>query len=179
MINLDIEKKVLSVYYKDKLLFKIDGSLLTKVFLTTIVIMLGFIGYMQNASYKEADFGVEKDNPLLLCFEEEFPNNPVIKCKLGDVNDDGREDLIVIYQMQFQDANELRVVFDTESGYEVSNPNRAPYENQTIELIDIDNAPPIEFIVSGSKRGRYGYEIYRIDNKTELASVFGEGMDVC
>lgn len=179
MINLDREKRIINIYYKEKLVLTIDASLMTKFFLTVIVILVGYIGYIQNASFKEADFGVEKDNLLLLYFEEEFPNNPVIKCKLGDVNNDGRDDLIIIYQMQFQDGNELRVVFDTDNGYEVSNQNRAPYENQTIELIDIDNSPPMEFIVSGSKRGRYGYEIYRVDNSTQLASVFGEGMDVC
>ena len=42
----------------------------------------------------------------------------------------------------------------------ISGSSRAPVENQSIKLKDIDNKPPLEIIVSGSKRGKYGYGYY-------------------
>ncbi|MDO5018470.1 MAG: Cys-Cys-COOH (seleno)protein SaoC [Lagierella massiliensis] len=156
---------------------KLKSSVLTKFLLLVIVFFIGYLGYRNNVKYNKVDFGVETDHYLLQAFYDKFPGKEVIKCRLGDVNGDDREDLIIIFR-ETKDINHLIVAMDLNEKISFSDQTSAPYENQKIELKDIDNEPPKEFIVSGSKRGQYGYGIFRIEDK-HLHNLFSEGMGVC
>lgn len=156
---------------------KNKSIILRKVLILIIALLLGYFGYRNNIKYKKVDFGVEKDHYLLQAFYDEFPGKEVVKCKLGDVSGNGKDDLIIIFR-KTKEANHLVVAIDTGKEIYFSEEGRAPYENQKIELKDIDNSPPNEFIVSGSKRGQYGYGIFRIEEK-HLHNLFSEGMGVC
>lgn len=170
----NIHKKI-----KNKFNIKISSKKLTKIFVVMIVLILGYIGFTNNLQYSKSNLGVHEDNEMLQFFQEQFPNNEVLKIGLGDVNDDGREDLVVIFKRTYEDSNEMRVVFNNKSGYKISSGHNAPYENQTIEFLDIDNKPPTEFLISGSKNGNYGYSIYRLVEYYEVESVFGDNMGAC
>jgi hypothetical protein len=54
----------------------------------------------------------------------------------------------------------------------------APVSNQVITFKDIDDKPPLEFIVQGMKGSNLGYAIYRVEGSI-LENLFGEGMEDC
>ena len=143
-----------------------------------LLFVLGFYAYyLDNGNTLQA-LGVEPDNELLLYFRETHPDNKVILCGYEDLNDDGRKDLLVIYN-EAHKKNAMVVVIDTGNGFKLSDHVRAPIDNQTIEFKDIDKTGPIEFIVSGSKDGNFGYSIFRLIDDIEIRDLFGEGMEDC
>jgi hypothetical protein len=72
----------------------------------------------------------------------------------------------------------MLVVLDIKGGYQCTNEVPAPVSNQVITFKDIDDKPPLEFIVQGMKGANIGYAIYRVDG-TKLEDLFGEGMKDC
>lgn len=130
----------------------------------------------QNTS-ASSDIGVSENNKLLQYFKETHKENKVIKCGEGDVDGDGKKDLVVIFSVG-KDKNNMVVVLDKESQYKLSNTIPAPISNQKIEFKDIDEKTPMEFIVSGSKGSSVGYGIYRLENM-KIVDLFGEGMEEC
>ena len=70
------------------------------------------------------------------------------------------------------------VVQDFRGQYRLTNEVPAPVSDQTIELKDIDEEPPMEFIVQGRKGAKVGFAIFRIEDG-ELVDLFGEGMEDC
>ncbi|MCC0631501.1 Cys-Cys-COOH (seleno)protein SaoC [Clostridioides sp. ZZV15-6388] len=101
----------------------------------------------------------------------------IITCAEEDLNNDGKKDLVVIYK-KGNNSNEMVVVVSDKDGHYITKPIPAPIENQTITFKNIDEKPPIEVIVSGSKNGNVGYAIYRVEGK-KLVDLFGEDMDKC
>jgi hypothetical protein len=118
-----------------------------------------------------------RQSPLLRCFESENPGREVIRCAMADLNNDGREDLIVMYRAG-KDKNMMRVVLDMSGVCLSTNEVPAPYSNQTIRFRNIDNKPPMEFIVQGARGAKLGYAIFRVEGD-RLIDLFGEGMEDC
>ena len=141
-----------------------------------LALILGFFIFRQDKLSKEKTIGLPLDNPLLLYFNKKV-DKEVLKCGYEDVTGDGRKDLIVIYKISAR-SNGMVVIIDTEEGYRMTKEVPAPIDNQTIEFKNIDDEEPMEFIVSGSKDGRFGYAIFRIENM-EIKDLFGEGMEDC
>ena len=110
-------------------------------------------------------------------FHESLPDCPLIVSAASDLNDDGREDMIVIYGIA-PETNRMRVVLDLPEGPALTNEHPAPVENQVIQLMDIDEEPPMEFIVFGSKGMNTGFAVYRYHHGT-LEDLFGEDMYEC
>lgn len=121
----------------------------------------------------EAALSQLRDDELFKIFTDSFADAVPVTCKKGDVTDDGIDDLIMIYREG--DNTRMRVLINGET---FTDEVPAPIENQTIEFKDIDHKDEVEFIISGSKRGNYGYAIYRIiDN--QAVDLFGDGMESC
>ena len=147
-------------------------------FIGLVFFLLGFYSYIQDNKKNTDQLGVSSDNKVLQHFISNFSDNEPIKCGYEDVNNDGIKDLVVIYKASFR-KNEMIIILDKESdSYEISQSVPAPLENQTIEFKNIDEKDEIEFIVSGSKDGRYGYAIFRLEG-LEIRDLFGENMDDC
>jgi len=85
--------------------------------------------------------------------------------------------LVIIYKVS-KEKNMMCVILDMEENYVVTNEVPAPVSNQVIQFKDIDDKPPMEFIVHGRKGAKVGYAIYRIE-KGQIADLFGEGMADC
>jgi len=96
---------------------------------------------------------------------------------VNDINNDGLEDLIVIYQ-DTPTTNKMIAIWQEDGKVVISEPTPAPVENYRIEWRDIDDQDPIELIVSGSKGVNVGYAIYRWENH-KFINLFGEGMEDC
>jgi hypothetical protein len=118
--------------------------------------------------------------PLLAAFKERMPDNPVIYSVAHDLNGDGMDDLVVIYNIA-QDVNRMLVVFAGAGESDVpvfTNALPAPVSNQVIQFMDIDERPPMEFIVYGSKGLNTGFAIYRCHGDT-VEDLFGDKMHEC
>ena len=140
--------------------------------LVFILILLGLWGIYPDAQ----EVFTLPDSPALVYWAE-TNSYPIITSVEDDIDGDGRLDTVLIYQIA-PDKCQICVILNLEDGFMISGSSRAPVENQSIKLKDIDNKPPLEIIVSGSKRGKYGYGILRLENN-QLIDLFGEGMDEC
>ncbi|HLR35161.1 MAG TPA: Cys-Cys-COOH (seleno)protein SaoC [Tissierellales bacterium] len=145
--------------------------------LIIVIVGLGGWAFNQDKIRQEEDLGVSLGNELLLHFKSEYPDKEVLKCGYEDVNDDGIKDLVVIFNNN-KKSNGMVVVLDNGEYYSITEEVPAPIENQTIEFKNIDEIGPIEFIVSGSKNGRFGYAIFRVED-LKIKDLFGEGMEDC
>jgi len=147
------------------------------IILSAVIVIVLFAVYSNNnEEYINKDVLKQyKNDELFLRFMTDFPDVTPIVCGKCDVTNDKIEDLVVIYRRN--DNNFMRVLIDGENIIytdEVS----APIENQTIEFKNIDHNNEMEIIISGYKRGNFGYAIYRIiDN--QVVNLFGEGMENC
>jgi hypothetical protein len=106
-----------------------------------------------------------------------YPGKEALAWALKDLDNDGKDDLILVYRVD-KDKNAMRVILNAGGTYTITNDVPAPVSNQVITFKEIDEKPPIEFIVQGMKGTKIGYAVYRIE-KGKLVDLFGEGMDEC
>jgi hypothetical protein len=143
----------------------------------------------RNLSYAET---VPEDNKILEAFYEQFPTATMLVACEEDLTNDGKKDLVVIYNTPEADEASnntalvngghirLTVMIDLGNGeeYKHTEPIPAPIENQKIQFQNIDKADEMEFVLQGQKGTKVGYGIFRvIDGKT--MNLFGEGMEEC
>lgn len=147
------------------------------IILSIIIFGVGIFSFSQDKLNQDNELGVDRDNELLKYFISLYPEKEVLKCGYEDVNGDGRKDLVVIFNNS-KCSNGMVVVLNGEDNYDITKEVAAPIDNQEIEFKDIDDTPPIEFIVSGSKNGQFGYAIFRV-LELEVKNLFGEGMEDC
>ena len=143
----------------------------------------------RNLSYAETG---PEDNKILEAFYEQFPTATMLVACEEDLTNDGKKDLVVIYNTPEADEASnntalvngghirLTVMIDLGNGeeYKHTEPIPAPIENQKIQFQNIDKADEMEFVLQGQKGTKVGYGIFRvIDGKT--MNLFGEGMEEC
>lgn len=95
----------------------------------------------------------------------------------ADLDNDSRPDTVLIYR-EGEDKCMMCAVLNTAQGYVVTESTRAPLENQILQSRDIDERPPVEIMVSGSKNSKFGYAIFRLENN-QLIDLFAENMNEC
>jgi hypothetical protein len=110
-------------------------------------------------------------------FQKALPDSGVVCTASADLDGDGREDLIVIYSIA-PEVNRMCAVLNPADGPRLTNEHPAPVSDQVIQLRDIDEKPPTEFIVFGRKGLNAGFAIYRYE-RGNLEDLFGEGMHEC
>lgn len=120
---------------------------------------------------------VLKENRMMRQFVKSHPHLAILKYAQADLDDNGLEDLIVIYQVA-KGQNEMSVLLQHGSDIVESNSVPAPVSDQLIQFRNIDDKPPLEFILQGRKGSKVGYAIFRIEGG-KLADLFGEGMEDC
>jgi hypothetical protein len=116
-------------------------------------------------------------NRLMRFFAEKHPQHAILKYAEADLDNDGKEDLIVIYQVA-KGQNEMSVVLQRGVDCIETNSVPAPVSDQLIQFKDIDSKPPLEFIVQGRKGPKVGYAIFRVEDG-KLEDLFGQGMEDC
>lgn len=127
----------------------------------------------------QRDFNPEvlSDHPMMRTFLANHPGKEVLKYAEADINNDGRKDLVVIYRLN-KDENRMCLMVSDGNSFIESNSVPAPVSDQNIRFKDIDNKPPLEFIVQGRKGAMVGYAIFRFEDG-ELVDLFGEGFENC
>lgn len=114
---------------------------------------------------------------LLGYFTSTCPDKNVITHAVADLNNDGSEDMVIIYRVS-REKNMMCVVLNLPDGTAKTNELPAPAENLHIQIRNIDAKPPMEFIVQGMKGAKFGYAVYRVEGTT-LVDLFGQGMEDC
>lgn len=142
--------------------------------LLTLLCLTGCRGERQGA---ETRITIDTEHVLYAHFLAAYGDKKPLLTGVNDLNNDGREDLVVVYQ-DTPITNKMVVILEEEGRIVISEPTPAPVENCRLEWRDIDDKAPIELIVSGSKGVNVGYAIYRWQ-KGELVNLFGDGMDGC
>lgn len=144
-----------------------------KIFIMMILTFLVGCTNSEGSKKTEKKEIVVNNTKLLDIFKESYENKIMATYEM-DLNDDGIDDLIVVYKVN-SDSNLVSAVF--ENG-EITKGIPAPIENIEIESNNFDDKPPLEFVLSGSKGTHFGYGIIRYENN-ELVNVFGSNMEDC
>ncbi|MCC5909037.1 MAG: hypothetical protein JJT76_01195 [Clostridiaceae bacterium] len=158
---------------------KNEKILVICVLCCTFIFLVGCSAiFMEDSSVSGKELSVAEDHEILTYFREKYPDYTIIKCGEEDVTGNGFKDLIVIHNRN-KEQNSMVVIMNNGDGdYGFSNELPAPAENQQIEFKDIDNKPPIEFIVSGSKGSNFGLAIFRMV-EGEIVDLFADGFEDC
>ncbi len=117
------------------------------------------------------------ENRMMQCFVGNHPGKTILKYAQADLDNDGREDLIVIFSVE-KGKNMMSVIHYQVVDLVETNTVPAPVSDQMIQFRNIDKKPPLEFILQGRKGARVGYAIFRIEDG-KLADLFGEEMEDC
>ncbi|OPX90863.1 MAG: hypothetical protein A4E53_00801 [Pelotomaculum sp. PtaB.Bin104] len=151
---------------------------LSTIFMACALVALA-AGYGAGSSKTSLPTGVElaTGGPLLEYFQATHPGQEAIVYSRADVNNDQGVDLVVIFRAG-KENNAMLAVLGFPGSYQCTNEVPAPVSDQVIQFKDIDDKPPLEFIVQGRKGTNYGYAIYRVEG-TNLEDLFGEGMKDC
>ncbi|MGI6685766.1 MAG: Cys-Cys-COOH (seleno)protein SaoC [Bacillota bacterium] len=116
-----------------------------------------------------------RDHPLFEHYSANF-DYKALTGVVADLNDDGLDDLLVVFSYD-KDSNKMVALLGGDEPV-ISQIEPAPLENIMIELKDINNEPPIEFILSGSKGTYVGYGIYYIE-EGRIVNMFDSNMEDC
>jgi hypothetical protein len=122
-------------------------------------------------------YTAQTDHPLYPAYLEACEGKEALLTSAMDFNNDGIEDLIVIFR-ENRKANKMIALWRSGTDISISGPMPAPLENCMIEWKDINKEPPIEMLLSGSKGAAVGYAVYRFENNAFI-NLFGDGMEEC
>ena len=133
---------------------------------------------MQNRNGREYAPEVEEDHPLYQKYVQDHPEKKILLACVGDLTDDGVDELVVIYRASKDGACETVVLVNEDGYYYETTPTPAPREYQKMRFFNMDKKDVMELLITGSKDGEVGYAIYRIIDR-ELIDFFGDGMEDC
>lgn len=142
-----------------------------------LLVLLCITGCSGEGQEEETVAAIDTGHFYYKHFSAAFEDKKPLLTGVNDINNDGLEDLIVIYQ-DTSTTNKMIAIWEEEGNVIISEPTPAPVENYRIEWKDIDDKAPIELIVSGAKGVNVGYAIYRWE-KGNFVNLFGEGMEDC
>ncbi len=149
--------------------------------LVVAILLLALACGLSPAGSETANTGKPVDtatSPLLAFWQARYPGLEWLKLSLWDLNGDGRDDLVVIYQAA-PDACDMVVVLDFEGGYQLTESTPAPLESQHIEILDFDDKQPYEIYVSGRNGIYVGSAIFRVVDDSRLDTMFSDGYGDC
>ena len=133
---------------------------------------------MQNRNGREYAPAVEQVHPMYQKYVELHPEKEILMACVGDLTDDGVDELVVIYRADKSGACETVVLVNENGSFYETTPTPAPREYQKMRFFNMDKKDVLELLITGSKDGEVGYAIYRIIDR-ELINFFGEGMEDC
>lgn len=150
-----------------------------KKIIIAVVIIVGLIlgSKAVDDNFKEDSNLPDVNKQSLKYFKKNCEFKDIITYAEEDINGDNKKDLVVIYKNK-EDHNRLVVVATKDNEYFLTKPVTAPVEDQSITFKDIDSKGVMEVMISGSKKGKFGYAIYRLEGN-ELEDLFGENMESC
>jgi len=116
-------------------------------------------------------------SPVFAYWHTKFPGDQWAALAKGDLNNDGRADLVVVYGTP-EDKYYFVVVLNLANGFQITDPTDAPPEDQVLRIFDMDDAPPNEFSVAGQKDNQVGMAIFHLENGV-VTLLITEGYGEC
>ena len=116
-------------------------------------------------------------SPAFAWWQAQFPGVQWAALGRGDINNDGRGDVVVVYPSGGGKFS-LVAVLNLTSGYKMTDTYEAPVEEQVIRVFNMDDRPPLEFSVTGQKGDDVGYAIFNIVND-KLVLMMATGYGAC
>lgn len=143
-----------------------------------VMMILGVSGKFNQklAKTQEQENKINISSQLLEEYQKSYTQE-IIMAEKCDLNMDKKEDAVIIYR-ENKSQNFMVVVVTEGDDYYITEPVKAPLENQKIQFKDIDEKDEMEVIVSGEKNGNLGYAIFRIEDRA-FKDIFAEGMESC
>lgn len=126
---------------------------------------------------KDFNASVLGESQMMQFFVGNHPGQTILKYAQADLDNDSREDLIVIFSVD-KGKNMMSVIRYQGADLVETNAVPAPVSDQMIQFKNIDEKPPLEFILQGRKGAKVGYAIFRVEDGN-LTDLFGEGMEDC
>ena len=117
------------------------------------------------------------ESHLLPYFRAEFPGQRIVLMIEGDVNDDGVDDLVVVFEAD-PNYNQKVTVFSGAYGFGLTQPMPAPFQDVAMRWQDIDNQPPTELVLSGRRGMDFGLGVLRF-HYDHWMDLFGGLEDCC
>lgn len=121
---------------------------------------------------------VEEDDPLYVRYVAAHPEQEILLACVGDLTEDGVDELVVIYRADASGACETVVLVNENGEYYETEPTPAPQEHQKMRFFNMDKQGALELLITGDKNGEVGYAIYSIIDR-QFINLFGEGMEDC
>jgi hypothetical protein len=151
-------------------------ALASLTFLSLIFAVSGCNG-TTNAAVSTSTTPVATATPCFVYWEQNNPGWEWVRLAEGDVNADGRTDLIIIYR-ETNSKCSMTLVLDLATNFQTAGPVDAPVEDQVISVFDMDGKPPNEFSVSGRKGGNIGSAVFRLEDG-KIIQLFSSGYGGC
>lgn len=116
-------------------------------------------------------------SPAFAYWQTKFPGDQWAALAQGDLNNDGRADLVVLYGTP-EGKYSFVVVLNLANGFQITDPIDAPPEDQVLRIFDMDDRPPNEFSVAGQKDNQVGMAIFHLENGV-VTLLITEGYGAC
>jgi hypothetical protein len=130
-----------------------------------------------NAAVSTSTTPAATATPCFAYWEQNNPGREWVRLVEGDMNADGRPDLIIIYR-ETNSKCSMSLVLDLATNFQTAGPVDAPVEDQVISVFDMDGKPPNEFSVSGRKGVNIGSAVFRLEDG-EIIQLFSSGYGDC
>lgn len=155
---------------------RLFSALASITFLLSIFTVSGCKG-TTNAAVSTSTTPEATATPCFAYWEQNNPGWKWVRLAEGDLNDDGRPDLIIIYRETNRKCS-MTLVLDMDKNFQTAGPVDAPAEDQVISVFEMDGKPPNEFSVSGRKGVNIGSAVFRLEDG-KIVQLFSSGYGDC
>lgn len=142
------------------------GKLFQKLWFMLILPILFFAACShenQQSAGDQIDFNIAQlaENKMLQFFVDHHPEHPILKYAQADLDNDSREDLIVIYQFA-TGKNQMSVIYHRNGNFNETNAVPAPVSDQLIQFRNIDEKPPSSSSCKVEKEPRSDMQFFEL-----------------
>jgi len=119
---------------------------------------------------------IAKTSPVFAYWQKQFPDAVWASLAKADLNNDGRDDLVVVYN-QGENKSFFVVIEDLANGYQITDPTPAPVQDQAVKIMDLSGWAQHQFSITGRKNDVVGMAIFVVDNHKILmlyTSAYGD-----
>lgn len=139
-----------------------------------IIFILGFYGYRTNEKNKN-EIEISEFTKIVENYKNISKEKIVLEKSL-DLTGDGNIETVFIIEKK--DKCFFRVAYLDKGQFKYTEELPAPVERQEIIFNDFDKDGIVEIIISGYKKDKIGYGVYKF-SKGEIKNIFEESMSQC